>query len=166
VYDSTLGSAAASIDITGIPTTYAHLRLLLYLRGDNASTTVQGLVRFNNDSAANYQTQYVQGNAAAASAGESLSGTSLGLVTAPAASVGGNVFGGAVVDILSYANSTNQKVVQSAFSYRTGGSTGQGFVGSVTGWWATGAAINRITILASVGNWLAGSRASLYVLGA
>jgi hypothetical protein len=51
------GVSAASIDVTGIIAGYAHLRLVLQARGDAAVTTTSLLVRFNNDSAANYDSQ-------------------------------------------------------------------------------------------------------------
>ncbi len=74
--DTTLGVAAASIDFTSIPQTFAHLMLALYGRGDTAVVNQFVRIRFNNDSGANYDYQEIHAAAAAVTASEGLAQTS------------------------------------------------------------------------------------------
>lgn len=167
IFDSTLGIAAASIDIPSIIATYAHLRLWLYARGDTAAAAVNLNMRFNNDSSGAYQYQWLQAVATTPAAGENVAPPSFIFCGAiPAASVGGGVFGQTEIDIAHYAGVTNQKTANIGYGYRTGGSTGQGFTGRSSGWWSSGAAINRITLFPATGNFAAGTRATLYAWGA
>lgn len=55
----TLGSAAASIDISGIPTGYRYIVCYLSIYIDSGTANQNALIRFNNDSDANkYETWY------------------------------------------------------------------------------------------------------------
>lgn len=166
IYDSTAGIAVASFDITSIVATYAHLRIEYYLRGDTAAASTNVLLRCNNDASAIYQWQNVYGSGATAGAQEGLAVTSINCGNCPANTAGANMFGTGVVDIPHYAGATNMKGVETVTGYRTGGATGNGTTLHATGWWASGAAINRITILPGAGNFVAGSRVTVYALGA
>lgn len=54
IYDTTLGVGAASIDVTGIVGSYAHLLIVAYVRSDTAASATGLLTRFNGDTGANY----------------------------------------------------------------------------------------------------------------
>jgi hypothetical protein len=166
--DSTLAAAAASFDFTSIPATFAHLMLVLYLRGDAAVTSVDAAIRFNADSGANYDRQLLYGNAATTAASETLAGTSIGLGggTFPAANAPATAFGQSDLCIAHYAGSTKQKSMAARSSGKTGVASGNLYALLVAGFWRSAAAINEITILPSSGNWDIGSRATLYGLPA
>lgn len=166
LYDTTLGAAAASIDVTGIVASYAHLRVLVYARGDTAALSTGILLRINNDSTASYQTQQVYGGATTPSAAEGLAQTSISLGSMPAATAPANWFGASEIVIPHYAGSTNQKAVEASTGYRVGTGTGQGISMRSSGWWSSGGAINRLTLLPAAGNFAAGTRVTIYGMGA
>jgi hypothetical protein len=164
IAETVLGSSAATFDFTSIPATFRHLLLEIYCRGDAAAAAANVLLRFNNDSAANYDYQLLQASAGSASGVEAFAQTSTYLGNAPAANAPANVFGNTRADIPYYANSTNQKSVTSQSALKTGTTTGTLFSYCPAGFWRSTAAINRITLLLSSGNFVSGSVATLYGL--
>lgn len=163
IADSTAGSAVATFDFTSIPSHYAHLFFIAYLRGDTAAGLANLAVRFNNDSGANYDamlfnirdvaTLATVGAAAATSAvcGAFQAGT------APA-----NSFGPCQIWVPHYANAVNHKTVDVRYGMKlTTASTGQ-YTGGGQASWRSTAAINRVTLLPSAGNFDTGSRVTLY----
>lgn len=166
VADTTLGGSAASIDITGLPTSYALMMLFLYLRGDTASTGVTNQIRFNNDSGSNYSAEYIQGSGSNASSAENLAQSSMDWGVFPAASSPANSFGSGILVIPHYAGATNHKacvgltVSRSNTTTQTTTARTQGGV-----WFATSAAISRVTLTPSAGNWVSGSRVTIYMGG-
>lgn len=166
IYDTTLGVASASVDITGIVADYAHLRLVAYLRGDTAATAIVVNARFNNDSAANYDVQSLTGTGSGPSASESFGQTSVRVGRCAAASAGANLFGIIVVDIPHYAGSANNKIALSHCADKIGTATTNIVNEHNSAAWRSSAAISRITLLPSAGNFAAGSRVTLYGMGA
>jgi hypothetical protein len=166
VADSTLGAAAASIDFTGLPTTYAHLMVFLHARGDTAATWMLASLRFNNDSGANYYQQRINGTAAAVSASESLAQTALPVGDIPAGSAPAGIGGSCVVFIPGYSTGSFSKGVSSVNAAPAGTATGTLATEVRSGFWNSGANINRITLTASAGNFAIGTRATVYAFGA
>jgi len=166
VFDSTAGGAVASFD-TGaiIPAGYAHLRVVLQARGDTAAVGTNLLVRFNNDSGANYDIQYHVGQASAAAAAESFAGTSGYIGSMAAASAPASVSGQAEMIIANYAGTTFQKTYLSQSATKTGTTTGLMFAYHISGFWRSTSAINRITVFPAAGNFVAGHRMTVYVYG-
>lgn len=159
--DDLLAGAQASFDFTSIPATYKHLRLVLYLRGSAAATEVVAKLRFNNDSGTNYDWQKHYAAGSSGGAGETMSDNEIELADATAGSSPAGAV--SVLDILipNYAEETLQKAVTyHAFNPRNGAGTEYVFHGG--GIWKSTAAINRVTVLPGSGNWVAGSRATLY----
>lgn len=162
IANTTLSGSAANIDFQSIPGHYAHLLLVMYLRTDQAVTSSTIFVRFNNDSAGNYDYQFVQGSAAVASASEAFAGTAAGVAPAPGNSAGANLFDAVTFDVPHYANSANNKAFASTFGSKVGTASGNMTTGGYAGFWRSSAAITRVTILSGVGNLVSGSRATLY----
>jgi hypothetical protein len=161
IYDSTAGGAVANFDITPIVGSYNSLLLLGSLRGDTALAQTSCGIRFNNDSGANYTWQELRGIAAAASA-TSATGANSGFLSAigvAAASASAGLFSPVVAVLPNYAAAQAHNLLSwSAY----GGSPG---VSETYSFWVTANAITRITILPGAGNWVAGSRVSLWALG-
>lgn len=161
IYNTTLGAPAASVDITGIIDDYAHLLIVASLGSDTASNIGVNL-RFNNDSAANYDRQYVAGNAASASALESF---------AVAAITVGNInslIGASPVMVLvpNYASTAlGHKPALALSGLKTSTATAGMSIFATFGSWRSTAAINRVTLLAASGNFAAGSRVTIYGMG-
>lgn len=167
IYDTTLGVAAASITASGIVATYAHLLITLYARSDQATTIVGSLMRFNGDAAANYDYQFVQGQAATAAAAETFGATSVQIGNIPANSAGANLFGANQIFIPHYAGSSNNKQVVAIGSSKLGTATTNLNAVIFGGGWRSTAAINSITIFAGgSGNLMAGTRMTIHALGA
>jgi hypothetical protein len=165
IYDTTLGSAASSIDISSIVTGYAHLRLVLIARGDigTQSTTLQA--RLNNDSSTSYQSSLTAGNGSTVVAVEGLGTTSMHLGYMPAGTATANYFSSSEILIPQYAGTLAAKAVHAVTGARYGNATTNGNIYVAAGWWTT-SAINRITLFPGNGNFVAGTRATLYVMGA
>ncbi len=155
-----LTSAAASFDFTGIPATFAHLMVIGYLRGTDASGLITIIQRFNNDSAANYDWQNLGGNGATASGFESFATTG-GFDTAPAATAPANLYAPVRMLIPHYAQATNNKALVRSREAKAGTSSLSLSAGPSAGFWRSNAAINRVTILPAAGNWAAGSAATV-----
>lgn len=166
IFDTVLGASAATIDITGIVNSYAHLLVVASWRGDNASTQ-NVLMRFNNDSGANYDYQIWAAAAASTTAAESFAQTGLrvGELTGTGATAG--YFNGASIIIPNYAGTTANKNYLTLSGQKSGTLSGTLGVEIFSGGWRTvGTAINRLTFLPAAGNFIAGTRLTVYGLGA
>jgi len=164
ISDTTLGSDT-TFDLTSIPGTYTHLRLVCLLRsaraGNNSDTTI---FRFNNDSGSNYDSEYVFGSASTAFAAESVGATSLlmGAIVPAATSTADNA-AIVTVDIPFYAGTTFDKYASIASAVTIEEATGGVRTWQSAGHWRSTAAITRITILtATASNFITGSRVILY----
>jgi len=165
IFDTILGAAAAAIDITSIPQGYASLLLVLEGRSDAATTNTAAYCQFNGDTGANYDYQQMQAGGTGVSASNALA-TATGFVL-------GNIIGNTgpagvstlfYVDIPNYSRTTWQKQAFCRNSLRRGTTAGDTFVTDWAGWWRNAAAITSMHLWLSTGNWMAGSRATLYGL--
>lgn len=166
IYDTTLGVSAASIDVTGIVATYAHLMITLYARCDVASTFGTAVMRFNGDAGTNYDWQQLQGQAATASASENFANGALQIGNIPGNTAGANLFSANEIFIPNYAGSTNNKQFLAVAAAKVGTATTNMVVNVFGGGWRSAAAINRITIFPGSGNLVAGTRLTIHALGA
>lgn len=163
IYNTTLGSAAASVDVTGIIAGYAHLFIVCHLRGDTAATTAQVLMRFNNDSGANYVRQRIDAASTAVNASQATGQTSTFVGDCPAASATASLDSTHLILVSNYANALSFKSCVSVYFARWAASVME--VGVSGGDWASAAAINRVTLLPSAGNFAIGSRVTIYGMG-
>lgn len=162
--NTVLGAPAASIDFQNI-TGGNHLMIVTYLRDDSASTSATTcLVRFNNDSGANYNFIGLKGNNATASASNALAQTSgFGTPEVQGGAVA-SYFGAGTIWVPFYATTAGFKTASS-----NGSSVAAVAADTLTvqqGWvWKNTAAITRVTLLPNTAtNFVAGSGASLYVV--
>ena len=160
--DTLLGAPAANIDIASIPQTHAHLRVVAHLRSDTAATYTNAALRLNNDTAGNYDCQWITGQAAAAGATESLANTYAYLGLASGATAPATVFTSTVLDIIYYRGTAFQKTLSGQWAWKGGTVTNTLEAGIYSAFWRSASAINRITILPVAGNLITGSRVSLY----
>lgn len=166
IFDSTLGAPAANVDVTSIVGTYAHLLVVSYLRGDQAAVSNFVNIQFNGDTAANYDLQRLHGAAASTIAAEAFAQTSLLCAYEPAGTAGANLFGASVAFIPNYAGASNNKLVLGASSIKTGTTGGSLTVALTGGFWRSNAAITRVTLIPAAGNFVAGTRVTVYGVGA
>jgi hypothetical protein len=148
--------------MVGITGTYAHLWLVAYLRTSEAVNTSEVLLRFNADASAAYWWQYLDGNGTVASAASGTSATSASIGVCPGDAAAATEFGSLHCQIPNYANTTSRKQLD-ADSTSIGATTVRRANGAL---WTSIAAVNRLTLMPGAGNFKAGSRVTVYGLGA
>ena len=156
-----LGSDTASVDFTGIPSTYENLMVTYLARGTGSNTWSRVHLRFNGDSGSNYQ--YGSGGRTGASflAADGASGQAqmiVGLLTDASASAAYPAAG--TLTVAGYARTVFNKVV-SCVDVSSASTVHHGAI-LTGGLWASTAAVNQVTLLASLGNFVAGSVFTLY----
>jgi hypothetical protein len=163
ITETTLSADTASFDFTSIPATYKDLRIVLVGRGTTAANNVAINLRFNGDTGANYDDQFLSGNNASAAAGANVVQTKMQVlrwISAGLADAGRAGHG--VIEVYGYAGTTFNKTVHSrgVLSQSTS-AAGQG-VNLTAGSWKSTAAINQVTVFPAADNFLAGSTCRLY----
>lgn len=144
----TLGAPGTDIDLQSIPSGYKIL--YVYWEGTQSTGTSAAIAYFNNDSGANYQYEYIDGNGAAI-----VSGTT-------GAIVGAGISGGITTTGISSGFMIIWQLPGAAVKsfYASGGSTANARVH--TGWWNNTTEINRITLHMGANNWNTGAKMLVY----
>ena len=151
----TVGSGgASSITFSSIPSTYTHLQI----RGiSQNSGTATNAIQFNGDTASNYNSHYLYGDGSSAASGYLSSTYGYGFLSS--FSTATNVFGGAVIDVLDYANTNKYKTYRSLTGADLNGSGNMEFL---SGAWRNTTAVTSITLAATTGNFSQYSSFALY----
>lgn len=155
----TLGSTAATIDFTGIPSGYKHLQIRTLTRATQAAGGTDVNMRFNSDSGSNYAYHALQGNGSSA---VSFGGTSQTYVRNQSGVDGSdlaNVFQASIYDILDYANTSKYKTVRALTGYDINGG---GFVRLLSGLWQNTSAITNIQLYTPGTTFTANTQIALY----
>jgi hypothetical protein len=146
-----------------IPQTWKHLQIVASLRTAIASSTDNVLLRFNNDSGANYDflgAYHQNATGAAIFSGFAVAGAGLGY--APGSTIRAARFGAHIVEIPSYADAVREKHCASKFGFVDASATSS-TGGVIESAWRNTAAITRVQLLNSSGLAFAdGSRVTLY----
>lgn len=160
-----LSATQSQLVFAGIPQQYKHLQLRMTSRTDrSASATADVFVRVNGDSGANYGYHQLYGynnSAASGATASSTDGLYLGS-TAGATSVSG-AFGTLVMDLLDFASITKNKTSR-CVAGTIGTSATTGIIGINSSLWRSTAAVTSLTVYCNQGNFVSGTRASLYGL--
>lgn len=163
---STAASSVASLSVTGIPSTYSALQIVVSGRSTASAGSEDMLVQFNGDTGSNYSNQLTQSFAGTVQGVEVLTTTAAHIGSFTAATAPGNRAGVTTAFIPNYASTTFDKAGtgSSMVPYNTGSSGNflqiWGFV-----WFpSTPAAISSISIAAASGNLVAGSYIAVYGL--
>ena len=141
-YDSlatvTLSANTSSITFAGIPSGYKHLQIRASARYSTGTETGVKM-RLNGDTGSNYAYHelYGTGTGAGAAAGTTQTAISDTMYINSTASV----FGGAVIDILDYANTNKYKTIRSLNGADVNGG---GYITFMSGLWQNTAAITSI----------------------
>lgn len=157
-----LASPAASFDFTSIPSSYRSLHIILVARGTTAATAQSVVLRLNNDSAANYDTQAMYASATTPASFELLAQTSIQVGTVPASTATATVAGHLLIDLPLYASSTFQKTVEAQGAHKVGTATGNLTTRKTSGFWRSTATITQVTLSPAADNFDTGSFAVLY----
>lgn len=145
---NTLSATATQIDFSSIPATYTDLRLVAV----GSSTGANPSIRLNTVSTTTYSFTYVDGNGTSASTFSSTGASRL--------QVG---FSGTfpvmqIVDIFSYAGSTNKTVLSTSSADQNG----SGNITTVVGLWRNTAAVTAVRFYLPGGSFDIGSTFTLY----
>jgi hypothetical protein len=158
----TVGSGgAANVEFTSIPGTYTHLQIRGLIRCTRSDTAVDVNLQVNSDTGSNYADHALYGSGSAAGAFGGGSADRIRFLWAPAANNTASFFGGAVADMLDYANTNKYKT----FRTLTGGdgnATLENQVSLRSGLWQSTSAITSIKLFFSVGNFAQYSHIALY----
>ena len=164
----TVGSGgSSSITFSSIPSTYKHLQIRGIARSTRTDFAIDQLyTRFNSDSGSNYSWHWLSGNGSAATSDAGVSATSMNLgwfATNASASVT-NAFGGLVMDVLDYANTSKYKTVRilTGNDLNGGGSPFSGTIVFASGLWQSTSAITSITFDPSAADFAQYSSIALY----
>lgn len=142
---------------------FTNLRILFNARGDQAAVATALNMIFNADSSAIYDRESNVSGATTNTASESLAQTAIsaaGLATGSTAPAG--VSGSGEILIYDYRNTTYQKRGNSLVSIQQSTVTANTLLRVSSFGWRSTVAINSITITLASGNFVAGSKFSLY----
>lgn len=156
----TLGSAAASVTFSSIPSTYTDLVIVISGKSTRAGGQDIPIVRFNSDTSTNYSTTNLDGGNSVATSTRWSNETSgfLGFINDSLATASGNL----IFNIMNYANTTTYKTVLSRYNHTSTNVT-YGRTGSnVCLWRKTPEAISTVAISCYYANWDTGSTFSIY----
>ena len=162
----TLGSAAASVTFSSIPSTYKHLQVRIIARDTSASGGGGGALRlrFNGDTSAVYDRHVLSGNGSSPSAGADINQTEFsldGLMIG--GGTGANIYGVGTLDIIDYASTTKNKTLRLLNGNNTNGTYGNEFIRLQSGNWRSTSAITSMTFSITNGSGLeSGSIIALY----
>lgn len=155
-----LGTTAASVTFSSIPSTFRHLQIRMTTRGDFGALTTALNVRFNGDTAANYDHHWLRGTGSAATSNSGTSETGIWLGYTPAGTESASIFAPTIIDVLDYAQTTKNKTLRAL--YGLSGTSSSTYVNLDSGFWNNTAAVNSTTIYPTNGNFVTGSRFALY----
>jgi hypothetical protein len=151
----TLGSAAASVTFSSIPSTYTDL--VLVCNFETSSNAIAGVyIQFNGDTSTNYSSTNLIGNGSTAESSRA-SSSSFFRISGYGTGTANTLTNVAIVNIMNYANSTTYKttISRSAIaSLGTGANVGL--------WRATPSAITSLTLTGESQNLSTGSTFTLY----
>ena len=152
----TLGTAAASIDFTSIPSTYTDLVLKVSARTSDASYGQVANLSFNG-STSNFTARTIYGDGGSVASNS----TARYGVWVSGSSSTASTFGNGEIYIPNYAGSTNKSYSSDAVTENNGGAT-TAYAVFISGLWSNTAAINQITLTAGAGNFVQYSNFYLY----
>lgn len=164
LYDNTLGAATAGWDVFSGLGGYNHLKLVVTIRGDAAVSAQQFMIRLNGDLTASYDWQRMYSNTAAMNAAESVGDTKFLGGWYPANTASASTVGSAEILIPNYTDASFQQTLTSTGSATFSTASGGFYTFQYGGQWRATAAITRVQILPETGNFVTGSRLTIYGL--
>ena len=144
---TTLSTSAASVTFSSIPSTYKHLQLRIFTRGNSSSGgyPTSAYLSINSDTTdANYTNHYLNGDGASATSGVAVSNRGNIFVTAGTNGSYSNTstFTVTVLDFLDYANTNKYKTIR---ALNGGDFNGAGSIRLASMVWKNTAAITSIS---------------------
>ncbi len=151
---------------SSIPATFRDLLVLHYLRGDAAVTNAEAILRFNGDSGANYDYHRARWDTAGASLADAYAQTSIAQgIHYAGSSASASRTGQGEITIPDYAKTTFHKTARLHASVFFGTAANNIYSGIASGLWRSTSAITRISIAPASGNFIAGSKVTVFGIG-
>ena len=147
----TLGSAAASVTFSSIPSTYTDLVLVCNIKG---TASAYLMMQFNGDTATNYSETAISGYG-----GSPYSWRESSVAQMTFSFSGGSMdalWTNSIFSVQNYANTTTYKTTLTRYNSPSNEVT------AAVGLWRSTSAINSIKVLTSVSTYASGSTFSLY----
>jgi len=159
----TLSSAQTTVTFSSIPSTYKHLQIRGFWKGNRATYPVSGTnMNFNSDTGSNYAAHNLIGTGSVAQAGGAGSQSTIDCGQ-PGTSV--TNFAASIIDILDYSSTSKYKTARILAGLDLNGTVAGygGAVGIYSGVWLNTAAITSISFNVSDGSqWQQYSSFALY----
>jgi hypothetical protein len=163
IYDNVLSADAADPwNNIPIPSGYAHLTIVAYVRGLSAALNDYLALRFNGDVGANYDYQRHYGEAAVVTAAEIFAANNLFVGYVPSGTSLANQYAIVEVDIPNYGNIIGDKIITALNSQKDRVTTGGLIAQQGMGAWRSTAAITSLRAYLLNGSLKAGSRLTIY----
>lgn len=152
----------AAVNFTSIPGTYKHLQIRSINRDSTSQYSSNDLyMNFNGDTGTNYSVHRLYGTGSAVAA-DNIINASYMLIGQQATSLAtSGMFGGNIIDILDYANTSKNKTARGLGGVDLNGNT-DGRIMFQSGLWRNTTAVTSITFRAATGNLAQGSTFALY----
>jgi hypothetical protein len=162
----TLGTAASSIALTSIPSTYKHLQIRYMAQSTRATYSADNIqMRINSNTSTNYSRHTVSGYGAGTAADGTANSSNYIWQGQLSSTVTANIFGVGIIDILDYADTNKNKTARSLAGVDLNGvnNTVNGATGLYSGaWYVTDAIVSIQFFVQSGPNFAAGSTIALY----
>jgi hypothetical protein len=152
------GTASVTFTDGGAWSGYKHLQIRTI--GRTTQTAVDSIqwLRFNGDTGTNYSYHVLYGNGSAVASAGATSQTLARISTDVGANSPANIFGLTIVDVLDAFSTTKNKTIRSL----SGAVLSSPWIVFTSGSWMSTTAVTSVTIYPNSGNFVAGSRFSLY----
>lgn len=161
-----VGSGGSStIEFTSIPSTYKHLQIRGLIRNTRGFGRTDIYMQVGNstiDTGSNYSWHRLYGNGSSVGADAGTSQTFINFATLNGGNSPANCFGGAVIDILDYANTNKYKTTRTLAGGDDNGVSQPPYISLMSGNWRSTSAINRIKFTCESDNFAEYSQFALY----
>ena len=164
ISEQILGSSAATVTFSSIPSTYSDLLLKVVARGTDAGAAVGVNMQFNGDTGSNYDRETASAAGTTITMAESLGITSIPIAAIAAGGAPANVANAFTIEVPGYKGTTFQKSAMAMVARKQGTSTGTIYVETRSGFWRSTSAITSIVLSLSAGSFATGSEFRLYGL--
>lgn len=156
---TTLGTTTASVTFSSIPA-FTHLTLVWHARGDQAATTVNLQIQLNGITTSTYITERAEANTNTVAGANATAASSLQIGAIPGSTATALYFGAGSMECPGWNDTTNYTPVVGMGVSFPGGAAG--FAGVYGGIVPTAGTNSSIKIFPATGNFVAGSRFSIY----
>jgi hypothetical protein len=156
----TVGAGGTStITFSSIPSTYQHLQLRIFGRGNtNFSDGLSCYTTLNSDTGNNYSQHSLRGNGSSVFVAAVTSNNNIPFSATIGDTGATSTFGVLIIDLLDYANTSKYKTLRALSGYDRNGA---GNVSLQSGLWMSTNATTSIS-MSTDGNWLQYTQAALY----